>query len=376
VTSYVVDENTFHRDQQSVNNMVVGIGSVFISLVYCVIQNAHCQSNSSNNCEEIAQHRTPFDGPLDNNSACCKEFTWTVRRRLLLNRIGMGLWHIPMPIPRVLTMNDPVFLYPQLIKGLIQRTKDEQQLRSLSYAAKEAHDSKDPTKIAHVMNQISEIAFGKGITPQMREDFLIQFGCTGYTEEIIIYLLELCRSRGIVEIGAGNGRWARQLTDRYSQEKQNLKLGSQRIWDFVLAFDDMTNVPLSPKIYHNLTQPSKDFFFTRVRKCSSHIDAVRRIECRGRVLLLVYPPPGPMALETVEAYVNAYPEGNDTVIYVGEGKGGANANDAFFDYFLRGESRPNDRKNRWCLMKVINVHPPLGGKGYERLFVLKRLGKD
>ena len=45
------------------------------------------------------------------------------------------------------------------------------------------------------------------------------------------------------------------------------------------------------------------------------------------------------ALETVEAFVNASPgyrgsQQNDTVVYCGEGRGGANANDAFFDYLL------------------------------------------
>ena len=95
-----------------------------------------------------------------------------------------------------------------------------------------------------------------------------------------------------------------------------------------------------------MTQPARDFFFVRVRKCSSHVDAVRRIDCRDRVLLLVYPSPGNKALETVKSY----PAGNDTIAYVGEGKRGANANDAFFDYFLNKSSRV-DQNSCWCIVK-------------------------
>jgi hypothetical protein len=224
------------------------------------------------------------------------------------------------------------------------------------------------------MYQVSQIAYGEGVTPQQREDFMIQYGCTGYTEDILQFLLHLCRTRGIVEIGAGNGQWARQLTDRYQEEQKLKSSSSKNGLDFVVAFDDMTDVPLSPQIYHTLTQPAKDFFFSRVRKCSSHVDAVRRIDCRGRVLLLVYPPPGNMALETVQAYIDAYPDGNDTIVYVGEGIGGANANDAFFNYFLN-KGNLTDPNNRWCIVKVMDVLPPVGGKGYEKVFVLKRLKK-
>lgn len=44
-----------------------------------------------------------------------------------------------------------------------------------------------------------------------------------------------------------------------------------------------------------------------------------------RALLLVYPPPGPMARNCLEAY-----QGN-VLFYVGEGRGGANGDAEFFD---------------------------------------------
>ena len=53
---------------------------------------------------------------------------------------------------------------------------------------------------------------------------------------------------------------------------------------------------------------------------------------------------------------------NDTVVFVGEGRGGANANDDLFNLFENGE---------WTLMKVAQVKP-LGSKGYEKLYILKR----
>ena len=84
--------------------------------------------------------------------------------------------------------------------------------------------------------------------------------------------------------------------------------------------------------------------------------------CRGRALLLVYPPPGEMAFSIVNKYVDAAEE-NDTVIYVGEGRGGANGNDSMFDFFESGE---------WVLQKVMKVQPPPGDKGYEMLYILQR----
>lgn len=68
-----------------------------------------------------------------------------------------------------------------------------------------------------------------------------------------------------------------------------------------------------------------------------------------------------MALDAVEQYASAS-NMNDTVVYVGEGRGGANANEDFFGYFER---------NGWVLVKVMKVKP-LGSKGYESLYILRR----
>ena len=128
----------------------------------------------------------------------------------------------------------------------------------------------------------------------------------------------------------------------------------------------MQELPLSPKIYHSHTQPAHDYFYGQVRKCSSHTEAARQMSSRGRVLLLVYPPPGSMAVETIKAYVDIYPQDNDTIIYVGEGRGGANGNDELFDYLC------ND-SGEWAIIKIMDVQKSL--KGYEKCFCFQRIKK-
>lgn len=216
---------------------------------------------------------------------------------------------------------------------------------------------------------------------------MLQYGCTGYTEEIINYLLHNFASRGIIEVGAGNGQWARVLNDLYN--KQTRENGNaitstpyKSMREFVLAYDNFEQLPLSPMIYHKNTLPATKYFYSKVQKLS-HVEAVR--ESRGRVLLLVYPPPGSMAIETVREYLDtscAHYGGvqNDTVVYVGEGRGGANADDAFFDFFLScNKNRKKDDEDDggheqecWVIEQVMNVHASPGGKGYEKLFVFRR----
>jgi hypothetical protein len=41
-----------------------------------------------------------------------------------------------------------------------------------------ARESGDPAKVAQVMHQVSQIAYGQNVTPQMKKDFLIKYGCT------------------------------------------------------------------------------------------------------------------------------------------------------------------------------------------------------
>lgn len=140
----------------------------------------------------------------------------------------------------------------------------------------------------------------------------------------------------------------------------------------------MSQLPLNTQIYHKYTKPAKEYFFSNVQDMKGQ-EAVGSMKNRGRVLLLVYPPPGDMAVEVVKQYTKF--EGNDTIIYVGEGfdgegKVGANANQKFFDYFLKMEDDcDNDGDGyKWCIMEVHEIEDALGGgKGFEMMFILKRI---
>jgi len=290
-----------------------------------------------------------------------------------------------LPVPRRLVKNDPVFSDSSLKRGIKQRARDETSLRKLQEeVVKAIQEKKDTEYVRGLHDQFCEIAYGKGVTPQMREDFVIvssktyiwddvfikcltlstpsqRYGCTGWTDKVLNALIELANSRGFVEIGAGNGQWARALTERYND--WGIPSTSNKAFEFVLAYDDMSELPLSPEIYHQHTQPAHDYFYSRVRKSDSVESVLRQWSCRGRVLLLVYPSPGPMAVESVKAYAELGSE-NDTVVYVGEGRGGANASEDLFDYFESGD---------WAIMQVLPVKPQPGGKGYEKLYILQKI---
>ena len=314
-------------------------------------------------CESISQK------PSSTSSVTSKPLS---RMKLLLYKSKL-LPYSYLPVPRLLTPNDPLFEYPEFRKGLRQRKKDEILVNKLltSKELREARETQNQRKMHSILDEMHTLLYGKGVTPQVREDFLIQNGCTGYTPEVLEFLIELGKGRGFVEIGAGNGQWARALIDchvGYCEKNEKQISNNSKSWEFVTAYDNGEALPLSPKIYHARTKPAHRHFYPNVKHCESHTDVVQGYASRGRILLLVFPPPAPMALETIKAYVNAYKE-NDTVVYVGEGRGGANGSDELFDYFL-GKIDP---EVKWALVKVMDVKICPGGKGYEKMFVFKRV---
>jgi len=265
-----------------------------------------------------------------------------------------------LPIPRRIIVGDPVFQSVQLRKGLKQRREDEGRLRVLQSDIQHAQRTNDKTKLRNLFEKVTKIAYGEGVTPQMREDFVVRYGCTGWNQPILDRILKLGKNRGIVEIGAGHGQWARALTELY--ENRNKQNPNKSYFDFVLTYDNMTSLPLSTQIYHQHTQAAHDYFFSKVKNYNGDIrDVLRQWTCRGRVLLMVFPPPGCMALDCVKAYTEMGPE-NDTVVYVGEGRGGSTADKDFFDYMESG---------RWILLDILEVETQPGGKGFEKLYIFQ-----
>lgn len=279
-------------------------------------------------------------------------------RRNILAPVGISL-----PKPRLLTKGDPALKLPA--KCIRQRQRDELKMRQILEKAPSMRN--DPEQMKSLSKELFEVTYGKGVTAQEREDFLVRYGCTGWNDQVLKTILEVSGSRGIVEMGAGHGQWARALLEAYAEESSlSSPTGkSRRNFDFVLAYDDNSNLPLNTHIYNPYTKPHHEYF-GNVRKLETKNDMLKVLRswaCRGRILLLVYPPPGDMATQVVKTYIEAGPEDNDTVIFVGEGRGGANGNDSLFDMFEKGD---------WELLEEMNVQRPPGDKGYEKLYILRR----
>lgn len=330
----------------------------------------HYRSRSLVLCEKELGNKSPYVAVAETTITKAAAPKPLSRTTLLLYNLKL-LPYRSLPIPRLLNSKDPVFSYPDIVRGVRRRHADEVLLQEIlsSDRLMKARQSQDQQQMQPILHEVNELVYGKGVTPQIREDFLAQYGCVGHTPAIIKYLVdELAKDRGIVEVGAGNGQWARAVNDYHNlQMKQNSPSG--KAFEFILAFDNMQHLPLSPKIYHERTVPAKQYFYDKV-KLASHVDAVKGFASRGRVLMLVYPSPGEMASETVKAYMETSDQ-NDTVVYVGEGIGGANASEEFFNYFL-GKIGDSQDESEWVLLKVMEVKRSPGAKGYEKVFVFQR----
>jgi hypothetical protein len=147
--------------------------------------------------------------------------------------------HSYLPTPRLLSPNDTAFSYPQLTRGLIQRRKDEQLLRNLLSSTEvvkllaatgnnnnnqEKQQQQQQQQQQRLLQEMNTIIYGAGITSQIRQQFIIEYGCTGYTPAILYHLVTHYAHRGIIEIGAGHGQWAKALHDNSSVVSTNNKL--------------------------------------------------------------------------------------------------------------------------------------------------------
>ncbi len=142
------------------------------------------------NCQAVhPNHQTKVPAEYDNSKISSTYKPISKHQSFLYN------WHLlsdrSLPLPRLLSPEDPVFRYRKMKKGLMQREADEMKLRSLqteitSLMEKQKSQKRNDSNsninnsdedrmmlMKGIMERISEIAYGKGITPQMREDFLI-----------------------------------------------------------------------------------------------------------------------------------------------------------------------------------------------------------
>jgi hypothetical protein len=215
---------------------------------------------------------------------------------------------------------------------------------------------------------------------------LNHFGCTAWTEAALSKIKEFSYY-GVVELGAGSGKWANALRLRGCD---------------VRAFDNMSFLPESkgtnsaePAVEGggggNNNNNNNDSNKKKVqsetallaqkagvelgdekvfseKSSTTYFGVKRGNNLNNRSLLLVYPPCGDMAVKVLREYQG------DTLIYIGEGRGGVNANVDFFDVLenrIKFKKRKGDKESgEWKLVHSEDLIPFPGG--FERMYVFKR----
>ncbi|CAN0042056.1 unnamed protein product, partial [Ectocarpus fasciculatus] len=173
------------------------------------------------------------------------------------------------------------------------------------------------------------IIFGVSDPPDARRRYEAEHGNCRYTPEAIRLVSALSP---LIEIGAGRGHWQRGLSEAGAT---------------VISFDKWATTPSSGN------ESGTTAGLPQIGRVLPGDEHALRLH-RDKTLLLVYPPPGDMALHCLHEYRG------DTLVYVGEGRGGANASDAFFDG-LDAE---------WDVESILDLDP--FPQCFERLFLLRR----
>lgn len=183
-------------------------------------------------------------------------------------------------------------------------------------------------RLEELRRAAAAISYGPGAPEDIaerRDEYVRTYGCVAWTEPALDLCVACGVPRGIVEVGAGAGQWARALVGRGAD---------------VVAVDDGSSSPL----------PGRE-----ARIVSMGVDgAAAAAKHPQRTLLMVAPPPGPQAATWLAAY------GGARVVYAGEGRGGAHADERFFDALERG----------WRVEATEPLRPFQGGA--EKLWVLQR----
>jgi len=232
--------------------------------------------------------------------------------------------------------------FDQLLqRALPERARRQQMLmtylRSTYPELQRVLAAKDERRLRELQEEMSakQEAILFDALPGERQRYLLQYGCAAWTPQALTCCAE---HSPLIELGAGAGQWCRALRKLPTGLAHNGVEGSVDI----VAFDDGSEVPEA------------------VRQVSAEgvsrggVEVLRQSVAEGRTLLLVYPPPDDMAMRCLTEYRG------DLLIYVGEGRGGYNGNDAFFDALERA----------WRVKRVLPLRPFPGG--HEKLFFLKR----
>eukprot|EP00729_Bicosta_minor_P011247 gene11247-5527_t len=178
-----------------------------------------------------------------------------------------------------------------------------------------------------IQQEQNKIIYGVEAVEGARQKYLDEYGCAKWTDEA---LAELAGLSPVVEMGAGGGQWAAQLKDRGCD---------------ILAYDNAKaiapggNGPTAAHVQEG-----------NVAVLAEH---------GSRALFLCYPPPADESVGCMSAQCLQHYKG-DTLVYVGEGKGGANASWVFFDLV----------EKEWECTKVVALDP--FPQCYEHFYVFKR----
>lgn len=178
--------------------------------------------------------------------------------------------------------------------------------------------------IAEIEQKTHALIYGPRSTPQSRAAYLDEYGCTKVTPAAVKAITS--RTRKVLEVGAGRGHWALALRQAGAN---------------VLAVDDFSDIPNNGSAE----------LVTEVVKGSYEVVGKNP----DRALLLVYPPPTPLALAALQAYQGKL------LFYVGESFGGANGTEGFFAELMNGG---------WRVSGTIELDPFEGGA--EKLWILER----
>lgn len=192
--------------------------------------------------------------------------------------------------------------------------------------------------LSALRDEASRVSYGPGTSADDRDAYVATYGCVAWTEPA---LDALARRAPLIEVGAGQGQWARALRRRMHSAD-------------VLAFDDGSALPL----VGSESSAAAARAATEQGGVVLGVDgATAAAQHADRTLLLVAPPPGPQPARWLASFEA---RGGERLVYVGEGRGGAHADAAFFAAL----------EGRWQLEQVLPLRPFPGGA--ERMWCLHR----